>query len=173
MLNDISFCRNKFYDYKTTRKKDVKNVDLEFTNLKVTLGDTLYKESINIVLTDNGTEFYDPTHIEHNLETGEKLCSVYYCHPNSPEEKPELEKNHEYIRYVLPKKTTFKNLTKEDVKRLEDNINNIPREILGGKTPYELTKENSELLEKLDSKYISPDDVTLNPKDIIIGDNHE
>ena len=173
-LMTFLFVETNFMIIRLLEKKDVKNIDLEFTDIKNTLGDEVYKETINIVLTDNGAEFYDPIHMEYNLDTGEKLCSVYYCHPNSPEEKPELEKKHEYIRYVLPKKTTFKNLTKDDVKRLEDNINNIPRDILGGKTPYELTKEKfPKLIDKLNSKYINPDDVTLNPKDIITGDNYE
>jgi len=154
-------------------KKDITNVDNEFTALKKTLGIELYKEMINIILTDNGIEFYDPIHMEFDLDTGEKLCNVYYCHPNSPEEKPELEKNHEYIRYVLPKKISFQNLTKEDIKKLEDNINNIPRDILGNKTPYELTKEKyPTLIKKLNSKYIKPDDVTLNPIDILKGTNN-
>lgn len=155
-------------------KKEIKHVDHEFTNLKNTLGIALYKKMINIILTDNGVEFYDPIHMEYNLDTGEKLCSVYYCHPNSPEEKAELEKNHEYIRYVLPKKTSFQNLTKKDIENLENNINNIPREIFGGKTPYELTKEKyPELIKKLNSKYIKNDDVTLNPNDILEGDSSE
>ena len=149
-------------------KKNVINVDNEFTNIQITLGKDLYKEVIDIILTDNGAEFFDPHHLEYDLDSGQKLCSLYYCHPNSPEEKAELEKNHEYIRYVLPKKTSFENITKDDIKRLEDNINNIPREILGGKTPYELTKEKfPTLIEKLNSNYINPDDVSLNPKDII------
>lgn len=149
-------------------KKDVDHVDEAFSNLKLDLGFKLYQEVIDVVLTDNGSEFFDPIHIEINLNTGEKLCRVFYCHPNSPEEKAELEKNHEYIRYVLPKGTSFQELTDEEVKMLEDNINNIPREILGNKTPYELTKEKyPELIKKLNSKYIAPDDVTLNPKDII------
>lgn len=173
-LMTFIFVETNFMIIRLLEKKNIENINLEFTNIKNALGDELYKEYINIVLTDNGIEFYDPIHIEYNLETGEKLCSLYYCHPNSPEEKPELEKNHEYIRYILPKKTSFKNLTKDDVKRIEDNINNIPRDILGGKTPYELTKEKfPKLIEKLNSKYINPDDVTLNPKDIITGDNHE
>ncbi len=155
-------------------KKDVEHVDDEFTNLKKSLGIKLYKEIIDVILTDNGIEFYDPIHMECDLDTGECLCSVYYCHPNSPEEKAELEKNHEYIRYVLPKKTSFQDLIQKDIKNLENNINNIPREILGGKTPYELTKEKyPKLIEKLNSKYIKPDDVTLNPKDILIGDKDE
>lgn len=155
-------------------KKDVYNVDEEFTKIKNALGSELYKNTIDIILTDNGIEFYDPIHLEHDLDTGEKLCSVYYCHPNSPDEKPEIEKNHEYIRYVLPKKTSFEHLTKEDIKLLEDNINNIPRDILGGKTPYELTKEKfPELIKRIGSNYIQPDDVTLNKKYIIGGETHE
>lgn len=173
-LMTFLFVETNFMIIRLLNKKDIYNVDEEFTEIKSSLGSELYKEVINIVLTDNGIEFYDPIHIEHDLDTGEKLCSVYYCHPNSPEEKPEIEKNHEYIRYVLPKKSSFEKLTKEDVKLLEDNINNIPRDILGGKTPYELTKEKyPELIKKLKSHYIDPDDVTLNKKDIIKGDNHE
>lgn len=148
-------------------KKDIEHINQEFTNLKIKLGSELYKKVINIILTDNGIEFYDPIHLEYNLKTGEKLCSVYYCHPNSPEEKAELEKNHEYIRYYLPKKTSFNGLTKEEIKLIEDNINNIPREILGDSTPYQLTKEKyPELIRKLNSKYIEPDNVTLNFEDI-------
>ena len=74
----------------------------------------------------------------------------------------------------MPKKSSFENLTKEDVKLLEDNINNIPRDILGGKTPYELTKEKfPELVKKMKSHYIEPDDVTLNKKHIVGRDTHE
>lgn len=155
-------------------KKDVLHVNDAFTEIKKSLGIANYKKFINIILTDNGTEFYDPIHMEYDLDTGEKISSVYYCHPNSPEEKAELEKNHEYIRYVLPKKSSFNILTREQVKRLEDNINNIPREILGNKTPYELTKKMyPELIKKLKSKYIQPDNVTLNADDILGGDKVE
>lgn len=155
-------------------KCNVEQVDKEFTILKQILGIDVYKEIINIILTDNGGEFYDPVHMEYDLDTGEEISSVYYCHPNSPEEKAELEKNHEYIRYVLPKRTSFQNLTKEQVQKLEDNINNIPREILGDKTPYELTKKlYPNLIKKLNAKYIKPDNVTLNPKDILGDDNEK
>lgn len=168
------FVETNFMIIRLLDKKDISNVDNEFTNLKNILGTELYKKVIDIILTDNGVEFYDPIHIEYDLNTGEKLCSVYYCHPNSPDEKPEIEKNHEYIRYVLPKKSSFEHLTKEDIKSLEDNINNIPRDILGGKTPYELTKEKfPELIKKLKSNYIQPDDVTLNKRDIIRGETRE
>jgi len=155
-------------------KKDVANVNKAFAELKKDLGIELYSKVIDVIVTDNGTEFFNPIYIENDLTTGEKVCNLYYCHPSSPEEKPELEKNHEYIRYVLPKKTSFQNLTSEDIKRLEDNINNIPREILGNATPYNLTKEKyPEIIKRLNSRYIEPDDVSLNPKDILGGQNND
>lgn len=148
-------------------KKNVECVNKEFNKLKSSLSIDNYSKFINVILTDNGSEFYDPINIEYDVETGEKLLSLYYCHPNSPEEKPELECNHKYIRYYLPKQTSFEKLAIEEVKAIEDNINNIPREILGDKTPYELTKEKyPELIYLLNSNYIKPDEVTLNPEDI-------
>ena len=164
---------NNFMLIRLLDKKDIENINKEFILLKENLGIDLYKKYIEIILIDNESEFYDPLHMEIDLNTGEKISSVYYCHPNSPEEKAELEKNHEYIRYVLPKKTSFENLSKEVIKKLEDNINNIPREILGNKSPYDLTKDKyPKLISKLNSKYIKPDNVSLNRIDII-GNNHE
>ncbi len=172
VLMTFLLVNTNFMIIRLLNKCNVECVDKEFTKLKIDLGTDIYKKYINIILTDNGSEFYDPIHMEYDLNTGEKISSVYYCHPNSPEEKSELEKNHEYIRYVLPKKKSFKNLTYKQVKKLEDNINNIPRDILGNKTPYELTKEMyPELIKKLNSKYIKPDDVTLNPSNILGDDN--
>lgn len=148
-------------------KKNILNVDKAFTKIKDDLG-SLYYKYINVILTDNGSEFYDPIHMEYNLDNGEKISSVYYCHPNSPHEKPELEKNHEYIRSVFPKGTSFETLNESQIKKLEDNINNIPRDILGNETPYNLTKKlYPRLVEKLDSKFISPDDVSLYEDDIL------
>ena len=103
--------------------------------------------------------------MELDYNTGEKISEVYYCHPDSPEEKAELECNHKYIRYYLPKSTSFEDLTEEQVKGIEDNINNIPREILGGKTPYELQEflYGKEIIEKLNIKQIKRDEVILKP----------
>jgi len=126
VLMTFLLVETNFMIIRLLEKKDIEHVNQEFTKLRENLGEDLYQKSIDIILTDNGVEFYDPIHMEYNLKTGEKLCSVYYCHPNSPEEKAELEKNHEYIRYYLPKGTSFNNLTPEIVKLMEDNINNIP-----------------------------------------------
>ena len=40
---------------------------------------------------------------------------LFYCDPRRSEQKGQIEKNHEYIRYVLPSGTSFDGLTQEKV----------------------------------------------------------
>ena len=104
-------------------------------------------------------------HLEYDFDTGIKKCNLFYCEPYSSWQKGCIEKNHEFIRKVFPKGISFDSFTNEQIKRLEDNINNIPRISLKGKTPYELTKKlYPEFINKLNCNYISPDDVTLTQK---------
>ena len=108
-----------------------------FHHIKQELGDDEFKRLFEVILTDNGTEFSDPDSIEFSFETGEKLCSVFYCDPNCSWQKGSLEKNHEYIRYVLPKGTSFAGLTQEDCNLLASHINAVPRVSLNNLSPYE------------------------------------
>ena len=151
-------------------KKNVLCVNKEIDKLKQLLGIKLFSKIFRIILTDNGTEFFDPLHIEIDYETGNKTCNVFYCKPYSSFQKASLEHNHEYIRRVFPKGESFNELTQEQVHRLETTINNIPRNKLNGKSPYELTKEKYPLLlEKLNYQYIKPDDVELTKENILGG----
>lgn len=117
--------------------------------------------------TDNRTEFYSVLNFERNLDTNTKLSSIFFCHPYSSSEKHGIEVNHEYIRRVFSKGTSFENLDDNIVKNLQDNINAIPRLSLDGETPFDLTKKlYPELIELLDCKCIEPDKVSLNKDDI-------
>lgn len=157
----------KFMFIRLLNKKNIASVNKEIDKLKSVLGIKLFSKVFRIVLTDNGIEFLDPLRIEIDYETGRKTTNVFYCHPYSSFEKASLEHNHEYIRRVLPKGESFCNLTEEHVQKLETTINNIPREKLNGKTPFELTKEKYPLLiKKLNYQYIKPDDVSLTIEDI-------
>ncbi len=161
----------KFMFIRLLDKKDISSVNKEIDKLKKQLGIKLFSKVFRIIVTDNGTEFLDPMHIEIDYNTGKKTTNVFYCHPYSSFEKGSLEHNHEYIRRVLPKGVSFDNLTEEQVQKLETTINNIPREKLKGKTPYEATKKKYPLLiEKLNYQYIEPDKVSLSEKDILGGD---
>ena len=153
-------------------KKDSASVNAKINFLKETLGIKLYSKIFRIFLTDNGTEFFSVLNFERDLDTGKKISNIFYCHPYSSYEKHGVEVNHEYIRRVLPKGTSFDNLTNEMVKSLQDNINAIPRESLNKDTPYNLTKKlYPELIEKLNCTYIKPDDVSLSKDDILLLKN--
>ena len=148
-------------------KKNSENVNCQINYLKEQLGSTLYSKIFKIILTDNGSEFFSVLNFERDFTSTKKISSIFYCHPYSSYEKHGVEVNHEYIRRVLPKGTSFDNLTTEIVKKLQDNINAIPRMSLNGSTPYDLTKEKwPDFIEKLSCKYIAPDEVTLSIDDI-------
>lgn len=169
IINDTKFMFIRLLD-----KKNIACVNKEIDKLKEILGVKLFSKVFRIILTDNGNEFIDPLKIEIDYSSGRKTCNVFYCNPYSSFQKPNIERNHEYIRRILPKGMSFNNLTLKQVQNLETNINNIPRDILDGKTPYEKTKEKYPLLlEKLNYRCIKPDDVSLNPNDILGGDHFE
>ena len=150
-------------------KKDSASVNAKINFLKETLGIKLYSKVFKIFLTDNGTEFFSVLNFEKDLETGKKVSNIFFCHPYSSYEKHGVEVNHEYIRRVFPKGTSFSNLTDDIIQNLQDNINSIPRESLNCETPYNLTKKlYPDLIEKLNCKYIKPDDVSLSKNDILL-----
>ena len=51
-----------------------------------------------------------------------------------------LEKNHEYIRYVVPKKRSLNPYTQKDMTLLMNHINSTKCPGLGNKSPYEFLK---------------------------------
>lgn len=149
-------------------KKNIESVNKQFDIFKKNLGIKLYSKLFETVLTDNGSEFYDPLHIEIDYNTGEKIANVFYCKPYSSWQKGCIEKNHEFIRKVFPKGTNFDNFNNNIIFKLESNINNIPRKKFKGKSPYQLTNElHSELIDILKYPFIDSDDITLNIDDYI------
>ena len=138
----------------------------KFNFLKQELTEERFKELIKVILTDNGKEFYGADEIEQNLNQTEKITNLFYCDPMKSNQKPHIEKNHEYIRYILPKKTSFNDLTQKDCNIIMSHINSVPRESLKNKTPYQAIQNvftKDELL-KLGVCEIEPDKVNLTKK---------
>lgn len=67
---------------------------------------------------------------------------------------------------IIPKGTVFTDLTQWDVRKAVDHVNNAPRKNLDGKTPYEKAHRlyGKRILDKLQLRYVAPDEVTLTPK---------
>ena len=116
------------------------------------------------VLADNGSEFLDPLSLE-NDELGNQRIKIYYCDPMASWQKGQLEKNHEYIRYILPKGTSFENLTQEKVTLMINHINSTNRASLNGTNPFKLAQLllGETLLKNLNYIEIPADDIHLKP----------
>ena len=86
-------------------------------------------------------------------------------------QKAEIEKNHEYIRYVIPKGKSLDGYTDDDITLLMNHINSTKRMSLGGKSPYEMVAEGDEsmkwLMQIMGMDAIPADDVHLKP-DLLI-----
>ena len=135
-----------------------------FEILQVFIPEEDYKNLFPIILTDNGHEFFDVNNIECIHETGEYVTHLFFCNPSASWQKGGIEKNHEFIRYILPKGSSFKNITQKDCDLFMNNINSLCRDSLNGKSPYEamLFLCDEYILKRLNCYYIKPDDVVLN-----------
>ena len=135
-----------------------------FEYLQQTLFEDDYKKLFQVILTDNGHEFFDVLNIECHHKTGELLTKVFYCDPGASWQKGGIEKNHEFIRYVLPKKTSFKNLIQNDCNIIANHINSLCRDSLNNNCPFKamLFLCDEQVLNTLNMYYIEPDEVTLN-----------
>jgi len=135
-----------------------------FDRLTNLLGLELFKKLFPLILTDNGSEFKRVHELEYT-EDGEQRTKIFYCDPQASWQKPHVEKNHEYMRYVVPKGKPLDGYDQDNINTLMNHVNSVIREKLDNKCPYELanSKEMQKLLELLNLRIIPPDDVHLTP----------
>ena len=162
----LVFRKSKFMLIYLLENQNMECVEKAFDKIREILGIDNYKKLFAVVLTDNGSEFFNPLSIEVDKETGEIISQVFYCDPHASWQKGTIEKNHEYIRCVLPKGTSFDDLRQEDADILMSNINSTSRDILNGKTPHDAIalSLDEEYINSLGSHKVESDDVSLSPK---------
>lgn len=97
---------------------------------------------------DNGAEFLDYNAIEKSQFGNFKRTQVYYCHPYCSCERGSNERLNREIRRMIPKGTDISKYSKQDVKKIENWVNNYPREIFDYAT-------SSEMFEKYYSEEIA------------------
>jgi len=74
---------------------------------------------------------------QHKLFTKETQMNVYFAHPRSPWERGTNENTNSLIRQYFPKGTDFNKIKKEQLKQVQDELNDRPRKTLGWYTPHE------------------------------------
>lgn len=122
-----------------------------------------FRNVFPVILTDNGSEFSNPSAIEFSPVLKERRTHVFYCEPNAAWQKGNIENNHINLRRILPKHTSFNLLTQDDINLVLSHLNSFIRKL------YEnvpaITRFNTlfgkDILNKLNIKLIAPDEVIL------------
>ena len=132
---NLSFCN--FIFARLLDNKTALEVTKHLYDIKNTLhqADKDFFQLFPVILTDNGGEFARVDDIEMDVQGESKL---FFCDPNRSDQKGRIEKNHTLIRDILPKGTSFDNLTQEDINLVCSHVNSVKRAALNGKSAYEL-----------------------------------
>ena len=134
--------------------------------LREKIGVHKWKTIFSTILCDNGLEFNNLPDIEIDNDTGEVLSRIFYTDPYRSNQKAECERNHEYFRYVLPKKNSFDWLTQNDVNKIFSNINCTYRPSLPGVRPYDLALHllGEKFLNIIGIYEVEPNEIILSKK---------
>jgi len=147
--------------------KEAIHVASVFTNLRqrFTNEGICFKSVFNPLLTDNGGEFSCVACIENNV-LGERELDLFFCDPRQSQQKAHVENNHAILRNILPKGTSFDELTQDTVNLIFSHINSTTRNVLNGKTPTEMFDfaYSEQLRTLLGITKIAPSEVCQNKK---------
>jgi IS30 family transposase len=91
-----------------------------------------FSQIFKTITTDNGSEFEDLSLIE---QWG---TNVYFAHPYSSWERPQNERHNGLLRRYIPKGVSIDRYHAEQILAFSDEINGLPRRLLGYRTPEEL-----------------------------------
>ena len=137
--------------------------------LESILGTESFRRYVHVLLTDRGTEFSAAEAMETSSD-GTRRTRVFYCDPMQSGQKGTLENKHIELRYILPKGTDLKELgltCQSSLNLVLSHVNSSPCELLGSKSPLELTEfMYQDLYEKLLAFGIHPidkDQIILKP----------
>ena len=131
---NLSFCN--FIFARLMDNKTALEVTKHLYDIKNTLhrADKDFFQLFPVILTDNGGEFARVDDIEMDVRGESKL---FFCDPNRSDQKGRIEKNHTLIRDILPKGTSFDDLTQENINLVCSHVNSVKRAALNGKSAYE------------------------------------
>ncbi len=88
---------------------------------------------VKTITFDNGTEFTHHERIARDLGV-----DIYFADPYSAYQRGTNEQVNGLIRRYLPKGTSFKSLSNQQLHTVTERINNRPRKCLGYRSPYEV-----------------------------------
>lgn len=165
VLLTIHFVKSEFMLAFLRERNTAASVALIIEKLYWELRPDRFMKLFPVILADNGSEFSDPLSIEMDAENTLRT-RMFYCDPSAPFQKGAAENNHEFIRRVLPKGTSFDDLFQEDIDLMMNHINSYTRANLGDHSPYEMFRMfyGQEILDLLGAVLIPANEITLRPE---------
>lgn len=122
------------------KQHTAKEVIRALDRLEREYGEKAFREKFKTITVDNGTEFSDYEGIERSRRNKKARTKLYYCHPYCSIERARNENQNRFIRRHVPKGTNFDNITRKEVKEIENWMNTYPRAGFDGKTADEIYK---------------------------------
>jgi len=145
-------------------RNDSQSVIDAFARLWTLAGADLFRRLFPVLLTDNGSEFSNPRALE-SAPDGTARMRLFYCDPCASWQKGRVERNHEFLRIVLPGGTSFDGLTQTHINTVLSHINSYSRPALNDKAPFDLFAftYGEDLLTHLGLQRIPADRIVLKP----------
>ncbi len=114
--------------------QDHDSVDYALSQLRRDFGD-LFPKVFKTITSDNGSEFS-------NLSKGLKdSTDVYFARPYAPYERGSNERHNGLLRRFIPKGKAISDYSREDIRRIYQTLNNLPRKILAYQQPAVLFEQ--------------------------------
>ena len=137
-----------------------------FNELEARLGFDVFCMLFPVILTDNGSEFSNPSALEISPFNGRRRTRIFYCDPYSAYQKGHVENNHLNLRRILEKKTSFDDLEQSDMNLIMSHLNSFARKSLNNVPAITLfeTIYGKDILPELGISLILPQDVILTPQ---------
>lgn len=145
-------------------RNDSQSVIDAFARLWSLAGPELFHRLLPVLLTDNGSEFSNPRALEYAPD-GSQCSRLFYCDPCASWQKGRVERNHEFLRLVLPRGYSFDDLTQANINTVLSHINSYSRPALNDKAPFDLFAftYGVDLLIRLGLQRIPADSIVLKP----------
>lgn len=97
----------------------------------------LHEEQCRSITFDNGREFARCYRLEKHLD-----MELYFADPGCPYQRGTNENTNGLIRQYFPKGSDFRNVTHQQVRKVEDLLNDRPRQCLDFETPREVFQDD-------------------------------
>ncbi|QJS97545.1 IS30 family transposase [Dolosigranulum pigrum] len=105
----------------------------QLDELEDSLGTERFKQQFKSITVDNGSEFLDYETLEGTVKSREnKRTHLFYCQPYSSYERGSNEQMHTLLRRFIPKGSDISQWSLNEIKEIENTINDYPRLLFDG-----------------------------------------